>query len=55
MWYAGLLNPIILACQSNPNTSQICDWQSKSDFQNELTIQSKSNHNSTTFGKKDKR
>jgi len=40
--------------QSNPNQSQICDSQSKSksDFQNALTIQSKSNHNPTIFGKR---
>ncbi len=40
--------------QSNPNPSQICHWQSKSksDFQNGLTIQSKSNHNPTIFGKR---
>ena len=49
-----LLNPIFLDWQSNPNPSQICDWQSKSksDFQNGLTIQSKSNHNPTIFWKK---
>jgi len=39
-------------CQSNPNPSQICDWKSKSNFQNGLTIQSKSNHNPTIIGKK---
>jgi len=50
-----LLNPIFFDWQSNPNPSQICDWQSKSksDFQNELTIQSKSNYNPTIFGKRD--
>ena len=49
-----LLNPIFLDCQSNPNPSQIYDWQSKSksNFQNGLTIQSKSNHNPTIFGKR---
>ncbi len=48
------LNPVFLDWQSNPNQSQICDWQSKSksDFQNWLTIQSKSNHNPTFFWKK---
>ena len=49
-----LLNPIFLDCQSNPNPSQIYDWQSKSksNFQNGLTIQSKSNHNPTIFDKR---
>ena len=49
-----MLNPIFLDCQSNPNPSQIYDWQSKSksNFQNGLTIQSKSNHNPTIFEKK---
>ena len=49
-----MLNPIFLDCQSNPNPSQIYDWQSKSksNFQNGLTIQSKSNHNPTIFGKR---
>ena len=43
-----------LDCQSNPNPSHIYDWQSesKSTFHNGLTIQSKSNHNPTTFSKK---
>jgi len=40
-----MLNPIILYCQSNPNPSHKCDLQSKSDFQNGLTIQSTLNHN----------
>jgi len=47
-----LLNPIFLDCQSNPNPSQVYDWQSKSNLQNGLTIQSKSNHNPTIFGKR---
>ncbi len=49
-----LLNPIFLDCQSNPNPSQIYDWQSKSksNFLKGLTIQSKSNHNPTIFGKR---
>jgi len=41
-----------LDCQSNPNPTQICDWQSKSNFQNGLTIPSKSNHNPIIFGKR---
>jgi len=49
-----LLDPIFLDWKSNQNPSQICDWQSESkyDFQNGLTIQSKSNHNPTIFGKR---
>jgi len=38
--------------QSNPNPSLLCDEQSKSNSFNGLTIQSKSNHNPTTFGKR---
>jgi hypothetical protein len=57
IFFDGILKKqaIILDCHSNPNQSQICDWQSrsKSDFQNGLTIQSKSNHNPTIFLKKD--
>jgi len=43
-----------IQCESNPNPSQLCDWQSKSksNFHNELPIQSKSNHNITIFGKR---
>ncbi len=39
--------------QSNPNPSQVYDWQSKSkcNFQNGLTIQPKSNHNPTILEK----
>ncbi len=42
----------ILDYQSNTNPSQICDWQSKYNFQNGLKIQSKSNHNPTISAKR---
>ncbi len=34
-----------LECQSTPNPSQICDWQSKSTFQIGLTIKIHSQSN----------
>jgi len=55
----GLPKLIILCvqavAQSNTNPSQICDCQSQSNVQNGLTIQSNSNHNSTIFGRKQKK